>query len=68
MYFHPVSSASSAASSSLVYLRKSFLSTRIKMVARNPVSNSTVTHELTIENLYFTKHSPVSPIASTYGN
>ena len=51
MYFHPVSSASSAASSSLVYLRKSFLGTRIKMVARNPVSNSTVTHEFTIENL-----------------
>jgi hypothetical protein len=51
MYFHPVSSASSAASSSLVYLRKSFLSTRIKMVARNPVNKSTVTHELTIENL-----------------
>lgn len=29
---------------------KSFLSTRIKMVARNPVSSNTVTQELMMEN------------------
>ena len=32
------------------HLVKSFLRTRIKMVARNPVKSSTVTHELIIEN------------------
>ena len=37
-------------SSSLVYLTKSFLRTRMRMVARNPVSNSTVTQELMMLN------------------
>ena len=89
MYFHPVSSWSSADSSSWAYLyhrhrrvtykdtgsrrirheiemtgrtnngkknikssylTKSFLSTRIRMVARNPVRSRTVTHEFIIEN------------------
>lgn len=38
------------ASSSRVYLMKSAFSTRIRMVAKNPVSSSTVTHELTMLN------------------
>ena len=40
----------SAPSSSRAYLRKSFLSTRMRMVARKPVSSSTVTHELMMLN------------------
>ncbi len=39
-----------APSSSRVYLMKSFLSTRMRMVARKPVSSSTVTHELMMLN------------------
>ncbi len=38
------------ASSSLVYLTKSFFRTRIRMVARKPVNSSTVTQLLMIEN------------------
>ncbi len=37
-------------SSSRVYLTKSFLRTRMRMVARKPVSSSTVTHELMMLN------------------
>lgn len=92
MYFHPVSSWSSADSSSWAYLyhrherviiravapweganwndgqnrhfkkstkssylTKSFLSTRIRMVARNPVRRRTVTHEFIIENQWISK-------------
>jgi len=39
-----------APSSSRLYLRKSFFSTRIRMVARNPVSSSTVTQLLMMLN------------------
>ena len=39
-----------APSSSRVYLMKSFLSTRMRMVAKKPVSSSTVTQELMMEN------------------
>ena len=47
------------ASSSWVYLRKSFLRTRMRMVARNPVSSSTVTHELMMLNQWIcsSRHS-----------
>ena len=55
IYFHPVSSCSSAISSSRVYLMKSFFSTRIRIVARNPVSSSTVTHELMMENQWISR-------------
>lgn len=37
------------------YLMKSFLSTRMRMVAKNPVSNRTVTQELIIENQWTSK-------------
>lgn len=37
------------------YLMKSFLSTRMRMVARNPVKRRTVTHELIIENQCISK-------------
>lgn len=37
-------------SSSRMYLTKSFLRTRMRMVAKKPVSRSTVTHELMMEN------------------
>ena len=37
------------------YFMKSFFSTRIKMVARNPVRRSTVTQELTIENQWISR-------------
>jgi hypothetical protein len=50
MYFHPVSSLSSATSSSLEYLMKSFFRTRMSIVAKNPVSSSTVTHEFIMLN------------------
>jgi hypothetical protein len=47
----PHSACHSAASfPHLVYLRKSFLSTLSRMVARKPVSRRTVTHELMMEN------------------
>ena len=39
-----------APSSSRVYLMKSFFSTRMRIVARKPVSSSTVTQELMMEN------------------
>ena len=55
MYFHPVSSASSAISSSFVYLMKSFFRTRIRMVARNPVRRRTVTHELMMLNQWISR-------------
>ena len=41
---HPPSSSSCA------YLMKSFFSTLMRIVARKPVSSSTVTHELTMLN------------------
>src|SRR5689334_16488741 len=42
--------------SSREYLMKSAFSTRIRMVARKPVSSSTVTHELMIENQWICAH------------
>jgi hypothetical protein len=45
----------SLTSSSREYLTKSARSTRIRMVARNPVSSSTVTQLLTIENQWISR-------------
>ena len=61
----------SVPSSSLVYLRKSFLRTRIRMVARKPVSSSTVTHEFMmlnqwICNQYASFMDAVSTLAGSY--
>jgi hypothetical protein len=53
--FHPLSSPSSGSSSSAEYLTKSFLSTRMRMVARKPVSRRTVTQELMMENQWISR-------------
>ncbi len=45
------------ASSSRENLMKSFLSTRMRMVARNPVSSSTVTQLLMMLNQWICGHS-----------
>ncbi len=37
------------------YLMKSFLRTRMRMVAKKPVNNSTVTHELMMENQWISR-------------
>lgn len=39
----------------IAYLMKSFFSTLIRIVARNPVNKSTVTHELIMENQWISK-------------
>lgn len=54
------------ASSSRVYLMKSALRTRMRMVARNPVSSNTVTQEFTMLNQWIYRCNIIS--AGTQAN